>query len=117
MTDREIFQKNLKNFIEESGCKQIDIANFVGVSDKTVSAWINGRGYPRADVMEKLSVFFGVRLSDLVDEKTEDEEEALLLKMFRTLPSVGKSKLLERAQELCVLYGEKSGNVSGQRVG
>lgn len=117
MTDREIFQKNLKKFLSMSGAKQVDVANAINVSHKTVSAWVNGRGYPRADVMEKLAMFFDVRLSDLVDEElSEDEEEKQLIEMFRMLSSAGKIKLLERAEELTVLYGKKVQNVSHREV-
>ena len=117
MSDREIFRKNLMKYMEQTGRKQVDVAKFVGVSDKTVNAWVRGRGYPRADAMEKLSMFFGVRLSDLVDEKPdEDTEEMQLVNIFRSLSSVGKIKLLERAEELTVLYGKKSSYVPDRKV-
>jgi transcriptional regulator with XRE-family HTH domain len=118
MSDREIFQENLRRFLSDSGAKQIDLAKYTGVSDKTVSAWFTGRAYPRADVMEKICKFFGVRLSDMVDSKQEQpDEDAQLLAYFHSLNSTGKSKLLERAEELVYLYGEKSSQVASRKVG
>ena len=103
MTDREIFQKNLSNLMNISKAKQIDIAKYAEVSYQTVSAWVQGRGYPRADAMEKLCKFFGVKQSALTEEPSETEEDELLT-AFRSLSDDGKQKLLERAGELIRLY-------------
>ena len=111
MTDREIFRRNLSNLINETKVKQVDIARYIGISEKTVSAWIAGRGYPRADAMEKLCKFFGVKQSALTENSDETDEDRLLF-AFRTLSNEGKSKLLDRAAELMLLYPKK-GNKNG----
>jgi transcriptional regulator with XRE-family HTH domain len=117
MTDREIFQKNFQRLLSESGLLQKEVAEKLGVTPATVNVWLHGKAYPRVDVMEKLSIIFGVTLSDIACEpESIDVEDQKLLTMFHSLNSIGKSKLLERAQELCVLYGEKSGTISGQKV-
>ena len=103
MTDREIFQKNLTELIQTSRVKQTDIAKYAEVSYKTVSAWVTGRGYPRADAMEKLCKFFGIRQSALTEPHTESQEDKLLI-AFRSMSLAGQDKLLERAEELRVLY-------------
>ena len=68
MTDREIFKTNLVNLMNETKTKQVDIAEYAEVSYQTVSAWVQGRGYPRADAMEKLCKFFGIKQSDLTEK-------------------------------------------------
>ena len=103
MTNRETFRKNLTRLMQESKVKQIDIAKYAGVSYQTVSAWVTGRGYPRADAMEKLCRFFGINQSALTEEQTETDED-LLLKKYRILSDEGKQKLHERLHELIVLY-------------
>ena len=110
MKDREIFRKNLNELMRLTKVKQIDIANYTGASYQTVSAWVNGRAYPRADVMEKLCMFFGVRLSALTEDQNAITEEDQLLSAFRCLSDTGKSKAMERMDELVRLYpkGRKS---------
>ena len=106
MTDREIFQTNLSNLMKKSKVKQADIARYAEVSYKTVSAWVCGRGYPRVEKMEKLCRFFGVKQSALTENADETDEDRLLV-AFRSMSSEGKSKLLERANELTMLYPKK----------
>lgn len=105
MTDREIFRKNLIELISTSKVRQSDIAEYAEVSYKTVSAWVTGRGYPRADAMEKLCKFFGIRQSALTEPHHPSESlEDRLLMAFRSMSPAGQDKLLERAEELRLLY-------------
>ena len=108
MTDREIFRKNFSNMMNETKTKQEDLARHAEVSYQTVSAWVKGRGYPRAEAMEKLCKFFGVKQSELTEphEKPVTPEDTLIL-AYRTLPVEGKEKLLQRAEELLKLYPKK----------
>ena len=108
MTDREIFKNNLSELIRISKVKQNDIAKYAEVSYQTVSSWVCGRGYPRAEQMEKLCKFFGIRQSALTEEQKETDEDRLL-SMFRSLPQEGRDKLLERATELKKLYPKRRG--------
>ena len=111
MTDREIFKKNLNDLMTSTKSKQIDIAKYAEVSYQTVSAWVCGRGYPRAEAMEKLCRFFGIKQSALTEDHSESDEDRLL-STFRALSEEGRSKLLERAAELmtlCPKRGKKNG--------
>lgn len=103
MTDREIFRRNLVRMMNITKAKQIDIAKYAEVSYQTVSAWVCGRGYPRAEAMEKLCRFFGVKRSTLTEEQTETEEDQLL-SAFRAMSDKGREKLMEYAVELATLY-------------
>ena len=118
MDNREVFHRNFNKYFSESKALQKDIADAVGVQRSTVSAWATGRAYPRADVVQKLAIFFGCQMSDLVIEAEAEEEtdETHLLSMFRSLNATGRAKLLERAEELTVLYGGKTADVSNRKV-
>ena len=78
MTDREIFRKNLNDFLSSSGKLQKELAEYVGAKTTTVSGWTRGVSYPRADAMEKIAMFFGVPTTRLVgDSSSESSEEKL----------------------------------------
>ena len=111
MTDREIFKNNLIDLMNRSKTKQIDIARYAEVSYQTVSAWVCGRGYPRAEAMEKLCKFFGVKQSALTEKQDDNTQEDELIAIYRALPQEGKDKLMERAEELAILLkrGKRSG--------
>lgn len=106
MTDREIFRINLQNLMKSAKVKQIDIARYAEVSYQTVSAWVCGRGYPRAEQMEKLCRFFGIKQSVLTESKEETPEDKLLM-IYRSLSADGQRKLLERASEMKILYPKR----------
>ena len=107
MTDREIFRKNLCDLMNITKTKQIDIAKYAEVSYQTVSAWVCGRGYPRAEAMQKLCKFFNVRQSALTEDNGQETDEDRLIASFRLLSDEGQQKLLERAAELRKLYPKK----------
>lgn len=113
MTDREIFKTNLDNLMRITKVKQIDIAKYAQVSYQTVSAWVCGRGYPRAEQMEKLCQFFGVRQSALTEQKEQEpSKEDILLSVFRAMSDYAQDELIKRASELQKLYpkrGRKNG--------
>lgn len=114
MTDREVFRKNLVNMMNLTKVKQIDVAKYAQVSYQTVSAWVCGRSYPRADAMERLCKFFGIKQSVLTEEQnSEKTQEDMLLSAFRALSDLGHEKLMERAYELVILY-PKRGNKNGE---
>ena len=107
MTDREIFRNNLSDLMKKAKVKQIDIAKYAEVSYQTVSAWVCGRGYPRADAMEKLCRFFNIKQSALTEKQSDSTPENELVAMYRALPVEAKYKLIERAEELTQLYVKK----------
>ena len=109
MTDREIFRNNLIALMNATKTKQVDISKYAQVSYQTVSAWVCGRGYPRADTMEKLCKFFGVKKSALTDDPEESEEDRLL-SVYRLLSKEGRRKLMERANELLTLCPNRGDN-------
>ena len=105
MTEKEIFKNNLISLMQITKAKQIDIAKYAEVSYQTVSAWVCGRAYPRAEAMAKLCKFFGIKQSDLTEKKdSQKSQEETLVEIFRCLSAEGKQKMLERAVEMRKLY-------------
>lgn len=75
MTDREIFRDNLNYYLETTGKLQKDLADYVGAGTTTVSGWTRGISYPRADAMEKIAMFFGIKTSQLIGARSDEYEQ------------------------------------------
>ncbi len=73
--NKAIFAKNLKYYIEQSGKDRRQLADIWGFPYSTVTEWINGRKYPRIDRIEIVANYFGIQMSDLIEEKLTEEKE------------------------------------------
>jgi transcriptional regulator with XRE-family HTH domain len=71
--NKEIMSRNLKYYIEKSGRDRRELADIWGFPYSTVSEWINGRKYPRIDKIEIMADYFGIKKSDLVEDKEQEE--------------------------------------------
>nr|DAS24862.1 MAG TPA: Repressor protein CI [Caudoviricetes sp.] len=67
---REVFSTNLKKMLKERGKTQLELAEFVGVSDASVNNWVNGIKLPRMDKVDKICKFLNVKRSDLIEPLT-----------------------------------------------
>lgn len=87
MTDkeqREIFAKNLHHYLSLHDKTQRDVANAISVSFQTFNTWCQGIAIPRMGKLEALADYFGIKKSDLLENKEEiknkyDMENARLL--------------------------------------
>lgn len=61
----EIIARNLQNLLNERGLEQKNLANAVGVSETTVSRWLNGEREPKGKIRKKVAEFFGINESEL----------------------------------------------------
>lgn len=57
---------------KEKNLTQKDLANELNVSDKAISRWETGKGFPDVDSLQSLSKFFGITINELLaGEKAE----------------------------------------------
>lgn len=91
--------KNIKTLRESHGMSQTEFGRIAGVSDKAVSTWENGIKIPRMGAVQKLSDYFGIPKSMILDEDTElvdrssgyvngDPELTTYLEELRTRPEM-----------------------------
>lgn len=73
--NKETMSKNLKYYIEQSGKDRKELAKIWGFPYSTVTEWINGKKYPRIDRIEKMADYFGIKKSDLIEEKLNDDDK------------------------------------------
>jgi len=64
--NRYITGSMIKEYREESGLTQLQLAERLGVSDKTVSKWETGRGYPDITLVEPLASVLGLSVIELM---------------------------------------------------
>ena len=100
--NREVFARNLAMYLQRSGRSQREMAEIVGVSSSTFNDWIKGKKYPRIDKIEFMANFFGIKKSDLIEDKKESspseevtEGEKLMLELFRQIPKDRQQEALD----------------------
>lgn len=70
---KDILSKNLKIYLDRKGLSQTDLAKELGYPEMTVSNWVNAKFYPRIDKIQEMADFFGINKSDLMEDKSDDE--------------------------------------------
>ena len=106
--DRNLFADNLQRLMKQHREKQVDIANLLGVSKSTVSAYCSGSQMPRMDKIEQLALHFGVTRGFLLGETAQpavpapqpEEPEAPVLPIYRALNERGQNELLRYGRYL-----------------
>lgn len=100
--NKEIFARNLAMYLQRSGKSQREMAEIVGVSSSTFNDWANGRKYPRIDKIEFMANYFGIKKSDLIEDKKEapgelqlTEGERTMLELFRLVPKDRQQLVLQ----------------------
>ena len=64
--DAKSVGENIAKLRKRNGMTQAELAEKVDVSDKAVSKWENGQGYPDITIFPKLSALFGVSVDYLM---------------------------------------------------
>ena len=86
--NKEVFAKNLKQYIVNSGKDRSIVAEETGFPYSTLTDWVNGKKYPRINNIEKLAAYFGVSKSDLIEDfeeiKKDNDRLATIVIKLRT---------------------------------
>lgn len=75
--NKEIFAKNLKYYMNYFNKDRNDICNALNIPYTTFTDWYNATTYPRIDKIEILANYFGVKKSDLIENKYKDSFDEL----------------------------------------
>ncbi len=122
MDNKEIFAYNLNFYMRENGKSRKDVADAIGVSYFTFTDWVKGKKYPRMDKVEKLANYFNIKISDLVEKKSIennpvelaeihaeillDEEYVNLYESFKLLDEVQRKIVKDLAKSLAATKKE-----------
>ena len=138
------FRDRFIELVDSSPKSRTTIANEFGVAKQTISAWTTGQTSPRLPVVSALAEYFDVNVGWLLGydvPKVQDKqmlieydkavldsfdstakvgfvfpEELSLIEAYRSLTPRGQELLLERAEELKLLYGKKSESDAAESV-
>ncbi len=99
MTDNEAilrkrFAKNLSHYRKALGLTQIELAEKLNYSDKSVSKWERGEGLPDLAVTAQIADIFGLTVNDLIAEKPRRHLLTTRNKAIITTMSIGVAWLL-----------------------
>ncbi len=72
---KNIFAKNLNNLIYLTGKQQKEVAKDLGMSPTTFNTWCMGKVIPNPTKLNKLCIYFNCKLTDLVDDKSQNNEK------------------------------------------
>ena len=64
MNQQELLAKNLVYYRKASGLTQLELAEKFNYSDKSVSKWERGEGFPDVFVLKSLADFYGISVDD-----------------------------------------------------
>ena len=89
---QELLAKNLAYYRKASGLTQLELAEKFNYSDKSVSKWERGEGFPDVFVLKSLADFYGISVDDFYLEekkKITSQNHSLTKQVYIKLLSVG----------------------------
>lgn len=69
----DVLARSLLYYMGTLGMSQKDLADRMGVSEATVSNWVKGVKFPRADKVDKMCEIFDCNRSDFLREPSREE--------------------------------------------
>lgn len=100
--------ENIKKWREYRNLKQTELAEMLGVSDKTVSSWEINRTEPKMGMVEKISSALRCKKTDIIgsDDSTTVEDSYQLSSEVRVI-----AQELNENPELCAIF-----RISGRKL-
>ena len=92
INQQELLAKNLAYYRKASGLTQLELAEKFNYSDKSVSKWERGEGFPDVFVLKSLADFYGISVDDFYSEekkKLSSQNHSLTKQVYIKLLSVG----------------------------
>lgn len=77
--------KNLLELRKAASLTQMELADKLNYSDKSVSKWEHGDAVPDIEVIARIAEFYGVTVDYLISEHNDDEETLEAAQKVRTL--------------------------------
>ncbi len=92
VNQQELLANNLAYYRKASGLTQLELAEKFNYSDKSVSKWERGEGFPDIFVLKSLADFYGITVDDFYREEHKqiiNQSHSLRKQVYVKLLSVG----------------------------
>ena len=84
---KKIFSSNLRKYMSLNNKTQVDLINDLGFNKSAVSTWCNGTRLPRMAKVDPLAKYFGIRRSDLIEDKSESKIKPTTIPVLGSVPA------------------------------
>jgi len=78
LTFKALIAENLIYYRKRANLTQLEIADMINYSDKSVSKWERGDGVPDICVLRRIAEIYGVTLNDIINERTDEIETEII---------------------------------------
>ena len=72
----QIIANNINDLMHRLGKTQVELADYMDVSQATVSNWCKGIKMPRMDKIDKICAFLNCKRSDLMEDHSDPANES-----------------------------------------
>lgn len=93
--NKKVMANNIRHYMKLNDIDRNKLCEDLGLKYMTVSDWINANTYPRIDKIELLANYFGIRKSDLVEDKNSIKPVSSILSIYNSLEPSRQEKVLD----------------------
>ena len=111
----KLIASRITMYLSEQEKTQNDLAQYMHVSQATVSNWCKGIKMPRMDKIDRICAFFGCRRSDLMNTTHMHDGSALTLTKEETELVLGFRAASDDAREMMLSGARRALNASGAK--
>lgn len=101
--NKPVMSANIKYYMREKGINAKELSRALEVPYTTVLSWIKAEYYPRIDKIEKMSDYFGILKSDLIEDKQKQPVNGGLSNAQKELLDYVRNMTDEQAEGLLAL--------------
>ena len=121
MNTKDAIRYTLIDLMEKSGTSGSELAEHVGVSKQSVSAWRNGKSCIDVENIPAICRFFGITIGELFGEARKKQDalapdERRLLESYRSCSAEGKAEVMSFAEYQAVRRPKNEGVSRGAAI-
>lgn len=95
------FCNKLRTLIEEKNMTQKQVATELNIAPSTMGGYVQGSSEPDFETLKRIALYFGVStdyLLSIKDEKSKNENEDELLRVFRSMTKEQQDLYIEQGK-------------------